>query len=334
MLADRVASREGARRHVAAFQRMRVLAAATSVVSECGSAGLSVTTVVARAGVSRQTFYDVFDSREDCLLAVIEQTFDQIAARARQDYEQYEGWPARLRAGLARVLTCLEHEQTGELALAYLLGYGSTRADLRTQVLQELHVLVDRGCEHASPRLAPSPLTGEFVVGSVLAAVHAQMQDPDAPQLVALLNTLMWMIALPYLGPGAAAKELTRAAPKRSEPPPRVASEQLQRLDLRLTYRTARVLEAISLLPGSSNAAIAEHASITDPGQISKLLARLLRVRLVENRGAGCGAGAPNAWWLTDAGVQLAATLKRRVVAVPRRGQARGRATHAGERDA
>ena len=75
-------------------------------------------------------------------------------------------------------------------------------------------MLVDRGCEHASPRLAPSPLTGEFVVGSVLAAVHAQMQDPDAPQLVALLNTLMWMIALPYLGPGAAAKRAHAGGPK------------------------------------------------------------------------------------------------------------------------
>ena len=305
------ASREGARRDVAAFQRLRLLRAATAVAGERGSEGVSVTAVVARAGVSRKTFYDVFENREDCLLAVIEQTLTDIATHAGQEYEQQDGWSARLRAGLAAVLACLEQEQTGALALGYLLGYGPSPVEPRAQVLRRLHLLVDHGRGYASSRRAPSPLTGEFVVGSVLAAVYAGMRERHSPQLVDLLNPLMWMIVLPYLGPGAAAQELTRATPTRPTPRSRAATGQHRPRDLRLTYRTARVVEAIKLLPGASNATVAAHAGIADPGQISKLLARLLRLQLIENTGAGSAAGAANAWRLTDMGKQLESTIRR-----------------------
>ncbi len=41
---------------------------------------------------------------------------------------------------------------------------------------------------------------------------------------------------------------------------------------MRLTYRTARVLEGVAGEPGISNRVVAEHAGISDPGQVSKLL--------------------------------------------------------------
>ena len=71
---------------------------------------------------------------------------------------------------------------------------------------------------------------------------------------------------------------------------------------MRLTYRTVRVLVVVGSHPGASNREIADGSGIADQGQISKLLTRLQRLELVENRGEGQLKGAPNAWHLTERG--------------------------------
>ena len=78
-----------------------------------------------------------------------------------------------------------------------------------------------------------------------------------------------------------------------------------------MTYRTARVLECIERQPAASNRDVADNAGVKDPGQISKLLARLERLGLVENTGEGAHAkGEPNAWALTPLGKQVAQRLR------------------------
>ena len=79
---------------------------------------------------------------------------------------------------------------------------------------------------------------------------------------------------------------------------------------MRLTYRTARVIEGIAAYPGASNRMVAEYAGVSDPGQISKLLARLERVGLLLNTGGGHAKGEPNAWLLTPRGEQLARSVR------------------------
>jgi DNA-binding IclR family transcriptional regulator len=78
---------------------------------------------------------------------------------------------------------------------------------------------------------------------------------------------------------------------------------------MRVTYRTARVLEGVAGCPGASNRLVAERAGIHDPGQVSKLLARLKRLGLLLNTGEGRVKGEPNAWSLTPLGERLAAQL-------------------------
>lgn len=73
-------------------------------------------------------------------------------------------------------------------------------------------------------------------------------------------------------------------------------------LPIRATYRTTRVLRAIASAPGSSNREVADAAGLSDEGQTSKLLARLLQRGLVENVGRGHPWGEPNAWVLTSEG--------------------------------
>jgi hypothetical protein len=131
------------------------------------------------------------------------------------------------------------------------------------------------------------------------------------------LNPLMGMIVLPYLGPVVAGKELGRAVPRvrRTARRERRSSvgHLLKGLEVRPTYRTLRVVYAISELGGQgsnpNNREVAEHASVVDQGQISKLLARLERFGLAQNIGVGHAKGEPNAWVLTAKGRELAQSI-------------------------
>jgi AcrR family transcriptional regulator len=296
---------------IAELQRSRLVNAAVAVASEHGYGEISATAVVARAGVSRKTFYELFDSCEDCLLAVLEEAFAQMASVAGPAYEEQDRWSERLRAALLALLEFLESERDmGAFALSYLVGYGPRSPVLRARVLRRLQRVVEEGHSQAKPSHKLPPLTAEFVVGGVLAVIHARLQS--GPQRMgAVVNPLMWMIVLPYLGPTVAGKELTRTAPKRAAAratPP--ASNPLRDLDMRLTYRTGRVLAVIAEEPGCSNVGIGARVEVTDQGQISKLLARLARLGLIENTGLGQVRGAANAWHLTRRGHEVDSAIR------------------------
>jgi hypothetical protein len=158
----------------------------------------------------------------------------------------------------------------------------------------------------------PPPLTAESVVGGVLAVLHARLLEPDPgpraaarPRMEDLTGPLMSMIVLPYLGAAAARKELERPLPKRPVSTPPALRDPLRDLEMRLTYRTVRVLMAVAEEPGSSNRAVGARAGIPDQGQISKLLTRLHSLGLIDNTAAASARGAPNAWTLTVRGWEI-----------------------------
>jgi chromosome segregation and condensation protein ScpB len=118
------------------------------------------------------------------------------------------------------------------------------------------------------------------------------------------------MIVLPYLGRAEGAKELARATPRASRTPRKPARDPLEGLDMRLTYRTLKVLATIASDPGASNRQVAEAAGVHDQGQISKLLARLEHLGLIHNTGQGHTKGEPNAWNLTPKGEHVEEAIR------------------------
>jgi len=145
--------------------------------------------------------------------------------------------------------------------------------------------------------------------------LHSRVLADDGP-FAQLQGQLMSMIVLPYLGPRAARAELSASPPLAPVPAQRRRrgrrGDPLDGLSIRLTYRTVRVLGVIAEHPGASNRQIAEASGVSDQGQISKLLARLARLELVENRGEGQERGAPNAWHLTARGARVEHTARPR----------------------
>ena len=213
---------------------------------------------------------------------------------------------------LARV--CLVHSQQG----------GPAILARREEVFARLAGAID-GARGESARAAGcSPLTAEGLVGAAFGIVYARVARGERRPLTDLLGELMGMIVLPYLGPAAARREQRRPAPGPGSSTGRGPSvflparrDPLGEVRMRLTYRTAQVLECIAGEPGISNRVVAERAGVTDQGQISKLLARLERLGLPDNSGNGHAKGEANAWTLTALGREVAQRVSTQP---PRRG--------------
>jgi AcrR family transcriptional regulator/DNA-binding MarR family transcriptional regulator len=291
------------------IQRSRLVAAMAYVAAERGAANVTVAQVVERAGVSRRTFYEIFDDCEDCFLAA----FDEGLRRASDCVlVRHSGarWSERTRASLAALLEFLDVEPViGRLLIVGSLGGGPRGLERRRRVLAQVIAAVDEGRGESRAGKEPPPLTAEGVVGGVLSILHARLLEESPGRLLEFTGPLMSMIVLPYLGSAAARKELERPVPKRQEASPPAASDPLRDVGLRLTYRTVRVLISVAATPGASNREIGEAAGIGDQGQISKLLSRLERLGLVQNAGLGPGTGAPNVWTLTDRGEAIHAAI-------------------------
>jgi AcrR family transcriptional regulator len=328
------------RGRIAELQRARLLAGAVLAMEELGWSSTTVAHITSRARVSRRTFYDLFEDREDCLRAVLEDIVERVAGEIAGAQLTGLGWADRVRGGLFTILSFFDREPVlARVCVVQALQGGPRILVWREDILARLAVILDEGRDRSARSRECTVLTAEGLVGAACAIVYARLlADRRQEPLISLLGELMSLIVLPYRGPAAARSERNRCLPSPSKTAGRRAEhgdargvlDPLRDIPMRLTYRTARVLDGVATTPGASNRMVADHAGISDQGQISKLLARLEKLGLIENT-SGNGhrpTGEPNAWCLTARGRNIESAL--RVVPVtglpPRAVDRRGRA--------
>jgi AcrR family transcriptional regulator len=330
--------REGG--HVVEMQHRRLLSATVEVVYEHGVRGLTVAGICERAGLSRRTFYEIFEDREECLLAAFQDAVEQATRTVEHDVLGKNGWLERTRTALRALLSFFDREPAiARLLIVEALAAGPATLEARRRVLAKIITFIDRGRKEgkrSSAASESSPLMAEGVVGAIFSVIHARLlagpstgggpsspfEDPSASLeaspvsegpltgeeqrlLLELAGPLMAMIVQPYLGAAAARRELERPVTRVEHPEPRLPSDPFKDLPIRLTYRTARVLSSIAATPGSSNKQLAVASGITDEGQISRLLARLQKHDLIQDDGIGPTHGMPRAWTLTQRGQNI-----------------------------
>jgi AcrR family transcriptional regulator len=198
---------------VRAIQRERLLAAMIRTVTEIGYNGLTVQNVLTRAGISRPTFYEQFDDKEDCFLAA----FDASAAQMKKRIETATadagpGWRDQLRSGIAALLQFIVEEP--EAARTVIVeARASSPAGLRRR-----DELLDHfaGCIDSLVREdldeAPSAIAAAGVVGGIESVLYARLQRDETENLDALLPSLMYFAVLAYAGQETAGEELDDAA--------------------------------------------------------------------------------------------------------------------------
>jgi AcrR family transcriptional regulator len=255
--------------------------------------------VVAKAGVTERTFYDLFANFDECYLA----TFDEGLGRLSQAVEHAAArggrWLDRVRAGVVGLLGFLDDEpRWARLLLSEAPVTGALALTCQQRLLAVLTRLLDdtQAGTFAQPRCFPA-LTAELVAGGVFCVIRARIVEDqgEAETLVELAPSLMSFIAAQYGRPS------TISEPVQTDQRPLSISRAAE-LPIRATHRTILVLRAIAHAPYSNNREVAQAAGLADEGQTSKLLSRLERKGVIENVGVGAARGEPNAWLLTPAG--------------------------------
>ncbi len=319
---DRPDSGGIAQGEIAEIQRSRLLTAAVAAIDELGYPNTSVAGITSRARVSRRTFYELFTNREECLVTMLEEVVHVVEEELERAGLEGLAWRERVRGGLWAILSFFDREPAlARVCVIGALGGGPVLLERRERVLEGLARVVHEGHLEGARGSGCSILTAEGLVGAACAIVHARLlrggRAGEDVRLCDLLGELMAMIVLPYLGPTVARRELTRTAPAgvAAEVDPAEQSgvaadrDALADVSMRLTYRTAKVLEVVAQVPGANNRQVGIRAGVSDQGQVSKLLARLERLGLLANRSGGHVRGAPNEWWLTGKGERVTRSI-------------------------
>ncbi len=166
------------RERVVAHQRERLLEAMVQAVSERGVVATTISDLVARAGISRRTFYEHFDNKEDCLLAtydtVVETEVQRLLGLAGAEVawrEQLEGIIRALfdaiaeRPDAARLI-CVEMGASGEIGVQRWAD-GATRFEL----------FISAGFERApGTGTVPDPVA-RAVVGALRKIIYTRVRE-------------------------------------------------------------------------------------------------------------------------------------------------------------
>jgi AcrR family transcriptional regulator len=199
-------------------QRRRIVAAMAEIAAEHGEESVTVGRVVELADVPKEAFYEHFDDHSDCLSAVLDEFVSVLAERMQTAGRGGDTWQERTRAGLLELLEFLDaNPQLARVCVAEAVTGSRRRRGRRGELLEQVVPILDEGRALAPADNQPPEGAALSVIGGTLGMIHARLLGSEQQPLIDLLNPLMGMVVLPYLGEAAALRELTRT-PERSEP--------------------------------------------------------------------------------------------------------------------
>ena len=197
---------------MAASQRGRILRAMVDAVAERGYANVRVADVIAVAGVSRKTFYELFDDREDCFLAAFDFHLALLLETTTAGFQATAEapWTERIRVGLTAFLTGMaEQPAAARFCIVEVLAAGPEAVARRDAAIQEFARFLDLGRAEGSPELPET--TALSVAGGIGELLYGEINRGATRELPNLLPELVFWIVRAFLGEERASAERGRA---------------------------------------------------------------------------------------------------------------------------
>jgi AcrR family transcriptional regulator len=169
-------------------QRRRLYAAAASVFARMGYADATAEAIAREAGMSKATFYEHFDNKEDCIIALFDAGAEAVmeAMRRASAEAQVQSQAGRVRAIIHTYLEVLAaFPDEAQTLLVEIIGAGPRAMERRDRALAEYARTIDAvNREDAAQGLAPrlASLHDAFaVVGAVVELASRQIRtgQPD-----------------------------------------------------------------------------------------------------------------------------------------------------------
>jgi AcrR family transcriptional regulator len=181
-------------------QRARLINGMIETVAEQGYTKATIANVIAAAKVSRKTFYESFDNREDCYRAAYEASFDFLRERVTTGSSSQK-WPDSVRGGLESLLGSLTDYP--DLAAFFLISpasVGDEIADRHHAAIRELVEILLTKIPAGSKNAAGAEIRCEALAGGLSRLAAMKVNSGEASELPVLLPDLVELFLRPFLG--------------------------------------------------------------------------------------------------------------------------------------
>lgn len=183
---------------VRANQRQRLMRAMLEVVAEQGYEATTVQQVVARARVSRNSFYELFTDKLDCFLVLCEELSGQLLEETFGPVD-LEHWLAAVRYGTVRYLAWWKARPLYAQAYLIELPSAGTRAmEQRGRAYEqfaERFEMVAQWARSQEPGLPPlRPNATGFLVWAITGLITNEVAAGRADELPTLEDEIVWLI--------------------------------------------------------------------------------------------------------------------------------------------
>jgi AcrR family transcriptional regulator len=163
------------RDEVQRVQRERLTAAMAHVVATAGYEETTVERVLVQAGVSRRTFYELFDDRGDCFLAAYDDAMQRVLRVVTDAYLDGDVPERRIEAALEAFLEFLAAEpELARMCVVEVFAAGSRARERRAEVMERLAQLV----QHALGELRGDDKLDRLSARALIGAVHELIYLP------------------------------------------------------------------------------------------------------------------------------------------------------------
>lgn len=198
------------REMVVRSQRERLLAAVVRVTADRGYETTSVADILFEAGVGRESFYELFADKRDCLFAAQALLVDHLEATVKAAYEEPGPWTSRVRNSVAAMLGWFASDPAAaRVTMVELAAAGPiSRERFRENYLRFTKLLEDGRGGTAAAR----PRASELAISASIAKLYEEVVCGRTADLPQLLPELTYELLVPFVGEAAARAEQGRAA--------------------------------------------------------------------------------------------------------------------------
>jgi AcrR family transcriptional regulator len=188
-------------------QRQRLFAAAASVFARSGYADASAEAIARQAGMSKATFYEHFDNKEDCIVSLFDAAVGVLDAAMTTAGEAHVSTDpsTRVHATVRAFLQVLaDYPDESQTLLVEIVGAGPRAMERRDGALARIADTIDgfnrRDAERGLAGRFASPHDAFAIVGAVveLASRHLRTRLPED---IRELEPVIERIALGLVGP-------------------------------------------------------------------------------------------------------------------------------------
>jgi AcrR family transcriptional regulator len=176
------------------------------IVAKRGYHGATIEHIVKRAGVSRLTFYEYFENREQCLLARFDEAAVELQRRMEAAAAEAGEWPDQVRAALTAFLEhAVANPALARTCIVESVTVGPVAMERYERALRTFVPLFRLGRELGEAGAELPDELEDLIIGGLVWMVHQRLLRNEIDQIGALLPTMLEFALVPYMGEKRAA---------------------------------------------------------------------------------------------------------------------------------